>query len=350
MNLESLLAETLAKHASDLHIIVGFYPTIRQNNILLGLREHDTIVTPEEANKLPSLLLNPAQKMIFEENKEIDFGYVLNSNRFRVNLYMTRGNCAASFRVIPTTIKTIGELNLPDVFNTFTDYRQGLILFTGPTGEGKSTSLAAIINELNIRHSRHVVTIEDPIEFMYPAGRSIISQRELSQDTLSWNKALRSALREDPDIVLIGEMRDYDTVQSALTIAETGHLVFSTLHTGSTVEAIARIIDVFPSHQQNQIRNSLSNSLVAVVAQRLIPTSDGLGRIPAVEILMNDPAVASLIREGKNHQLDNVIETSENTGMILFEKYLAKLYTLGHITKETALTYAIRRNIISRLI
>ncbi len=350
MNLESLLEETLAKHASDLHIITGFYPTIRLNNILLNLREHHSVVTSSDANRLPGLLLNTAQKIIFDENKEIDFGYTFNSNRFRVNLYMSRNDCAASFRVVPSVIKTISELNLPDVFNTFTTYKQGLILFTGPTGEGKSTSLAAIINELNMRHARHIITIEDPIEYIYPTARSIISQREIAQDTLSWNLALRSALREDPDIVLIGEMRDYDTIQSALTLAETGHLVFSTLHTGSTVEAIARIIDVFPSHQQNQVRNSLSNSLVAIVAQRLLPTSDGLNRIPAVEILMNDPAVASLIREGKSHQLDNVIETSENSGMILFEKYLAKLYTLGHITKETAFSYAIRRNVISHLI
>lgn len=350
MNLESLLEETLAKHASDLHIIPGYYPTIRQNNILLGLREHHEIIASSEANRLPDLLLNSAQKIFFDTNKEIDFGYVHNAHRFRVNLYFSRNNCAASFRAIPSTIKTIGELNLPDVFNSFTNYRQGLILFTGPTGEGKSTSLAAIINELNMRHSRHIVTIEDPIEFIYPPARSIVSQRELSQDTLTWNMALRSALREDPDIVLIGEMRDYDTVQSALTLAETGHLVFSTLHTGSTVEAIARIIDVFPSHQQNQIRNSLSNSLVAVVAQRLLPTREGTSRIPAVEILMNDSAVSSLIREGKNFQIDNVIETSESSGMILFEKYLAKLYTLGHITKETAVSYSIRKNAIAHLI
>ena len=349
-NFESLLDEVLAKHASDLHIISGFYPTVRINNQLLYLREPYSLISSEEANKLPDQLLNRQQKILFEENKEIDFGYTYNTTRFRVNLYLARGDCAASFRVIPSVIKTIEELNLPDVFNTFTNYRQGLILFTGPTGEGKSTSLAAIVNELNLRHARHIITVEDPIEFIYPKARSIISQRELAQDTLSWNKALRSVLREDPDIVLVGEMRDYETIQSVLTIAETGHLVFSTLHTGSTTEAITRIIDVFPEHQQNQIKSSLSSSLVAVVAQRLIPTLDGLSRIPAIEILMNEPAVASIIRDGKNYQLDNVIETSERSGMILFEKYLAKLYTLGHISKETALTYAIRKNVISHLI
>jgi twitching motility protein PilT len=300
--------------------------------------------------QLPKILLNAAQQHVFEENKEIDFGYAFDDTRFRINMYVARGTCAVSMRLIPSVIKTIQELQLPDIFESFTTYKQGLILFTGPTGEGKSTSLAAIINKINYQEAHNIITIEDPIEFVYPQARSVISQRELLQDTLSWSNALKSVLREDPDVLLVGEMRDYDTIQSVLTIAETGHLVFSTLHTGSATESINRIIDVFPAYQQNQIRSSLADSLIAVVAQRLLPTADGLGLIPAVEILFNKVAVSSLIREGKTFQLDNVIETSESDDMILFEKYLAKLYGEGKITRETAYAYALRKNLVQKLI
>lgn len=349
MNILSVFEKAVAKEASDIHVVPGYYPALRINNQLLYLRD-EGVITETDSGSLPKMLLNEHQKNFFSENKEIDFGYTHNKTRFRINLYMTRGLCAGSFRIVPTIIRTIRELNLPELFYDFTTYRQGLILFTGPTGEGKSTSLASIINELNVRDSRHIITIEDPIEFLYPAARSIISQRELLQDTLSWSTSLKSVLREDPDVLLVGEMRDYDTIQSVLTVAETGHLVFSTLHTGSAVEAINRIVDVFPSHQQNQVRNSLASSLIAVVSQRLLPTVSGTGRIPAVEILLNKPSVSSLIREGKAFQIDNVIETSESDGMILFEKYLLKLYTSGHISRDTAHQFAIRKNIIHKLI
>jgi len=348
-NIQLLLKETHLKDASDLHIVEGYYPTVRKNNRLLYLREFG-VVLKEDVDTLPRVLLNTVQQQIFSENKEIDFSYPFEDIRFRVNMYQTKGATAASFRLIPAIIKTIQELQLPEIFNTFTGYKQGLILLTGPTGEGKSTSLAAIINDFNLKESEHIITIEDPIEFIYPKARSIVSQREVGQDTLSWTGALKSALREDPDIVLVGEMRDYDTIQSVLTVAETGHLVFSTLHTGSTTEAITRIIDVFPAHQQNQVRSTLSNSLIAVIAQRLLPSADGSSRVPAIEILLNGSSVAPLIRDGKVFQLDNVIETSEQSGMILFEKYLEKLYSAGKITKETAYAYAIRKNIITHLI
>lgn len=349
LNIQLLLQEAVKRNASDLHIIVGYYPSIRINNKLLYLREFG-VTAATEASELPKLLLTQSQNILFTENKEIDFSYPFEQVRFRVNLYYSNDSCAGSFRLIPSQIHTIQELNLPDIFSTFTGYKQGLILFTGPTGEGKSTSLAAIINELNMREAQHIITIEDPIEFIYPKSRSIISQREIGKDSLSWSKALKSSLREDPDIVLVGEMRDYETIQSVLTIAETGHLVFSTLHTGSTTDALNRIIDVFPAYQQNQIKSSLANSLVAVVAQRLLPTIDGGSRIPAIEILLNHSSVSPLIREGKIFQLDNVIETSEQTGMILFEKYLNKLYGAGHITRQTAHAYAIRKDIITHLI
>lgn len=348
-NIQLLLKETCLRNASDLHIVEGYYPIIRINSKLLYLRDFG-IVLKEDTDTLPRVLLTKTQQQIFSENKELDFSYPFEDMRFRVNLYQTKGAFAASFRFIPSTIKTVSELGLPDIFNTFTAYKQGLILFTGPTGEGKSTSLAAIINDFNTKESEHIITIEDPIEFVYPKARSVVSQREIGQDTLSWTGALKSVLREDPDLVLVGEMRDYETIQSVLTVAETGHLVFSTLHTGSTTEAINRIIDVFPAHQQNQIKSSLANSLIAVVAQRLLPSSDGNSLVPAIEILLNGSSVAPLIREGKVFQLDNVIETSEQGGMILFEKYLEKLYTAGRITKQTAYSYAIRKNIITHLI
>jgi len=349
MDFHAIVAFAVEKNASDIHLVVGYNPAIRVNGKLFYIREM-SILTAMDTATLPKILLNAAQQRVFDENKEIDFGYSYGDTRFRVNMYVVRGTCAASFRIIPSVIRTISELGLPDIFESFTTYKQGLILFTGPTGEGKSTSLAAIINELNFREAHHIVTIEDPIEFIYPPARSIMSQRELLQDTLSWSTALKSVLREDPDVLLVGEMRDYDTIQSVLTIAETGHLVFSTLHTGSATESVNRIIDVFPAHQQNQVRSSLADSLIAVVAQRLLPTADGIGRVPAVEILFNKIAVSSLIREGKTFQLDNVIETSESEDMILFEKYLAKLYAQGKISRETAHAYALRKNLVQKLI
>ena len=349
MDFRSIIAFAIEKNASDIHLVVGYNPAIRVTGKLFYM--HDMgILTAMDTASLPKLLLSAAQQQFFNENKEIDFSYAYEDTRFRVNMYVARGSCAASLRLIPSLIRTTKELNLPDIFESFTNYKQGLILFTGPTGEGKSTSLAAIINKLNYQDARHIITIEDPIEFVYPQARAVISQRELLHDTLSWSGALKSVLREDPDVLLVGEMRDYDTIQSVLTIAETGHLVFSTLHTGSATESINRIIDVFPAYQQSQVRSSLAGSLIAVVAQRLLPTADGTGRIPAVEILFNKIAVSSLIREGKTFQLDNVIETSESEDMILFEKYLAQLYTQGKITRETAYTYALRKNLVQKLI
>jgi twitching motility protein PilT len=223
-------------------------------------------------------------------------------------------------------------------------------LVTGPTGEGKSTTIAAIINEINMRYAKHILTIEDPIEYLYPQAKSIISQREIGQDTHSWSVALKSALREDPDIVVIGEMRDYDTIQAALTIAETGHLVFSTLHTNSVPQTIDRIVDVFPPRQQNQVRLQLASSLKAVVSQRLVPTIDQRTRIPAIEVLIGNPAVSSVIRENKTHLLDNIIETSSDQGMIILEKYLANLYFEGKISRETALFHSIRPVQMQKLI
>lgn len=339
----------IERNASDLHIIPGFYPAIRINNQIYQLKTAE-IISEETAKNLIFSLLNDQQKEILLANKQLDFAYEYNNFRFRANAYFTKNKLAAAFRLLNNKIKTIEELNLPSSFHQFTHYNQGLVIITGPNGEGKSTTLAALINEINLNQNQHIITIEDPIEYVYPPAKSIISQRELYQDTYSWTTALKAALREDPDIVLIGEMRDYDSIQLAITIAETGHLVFSTLHTGSAGEAVNRIIDVFPSHQQDQIRHQLSSVLKAVVAQKLLPTIDNQSRIPALEILLNNNAVANIIREARYHMIDNVIQTSEDEGMILFERYLISLLQKNLITKETAINYAFRKKEIAKLI
>lgn len=338
----------IQRQASDIHLIPGYFPSIRINNELSQLRTTE-LLTQNISNDLIFSLLLPEQKEFLINNKELDFGYQYKDSRFRCNVYMTKGKYAAAFRLINNSFRTIEDLMLPQVFHQITDYSQGLVLITGPTGEGKSTTLASVINEINNKYSKHIITIEDPIEYVYTPAKSIISQRELLHDTHSWDIALKSVLREDPDVVLIGEMRDYDTIQSVLTIAETGHLVFATLHTGSTPETINRIIDVFPSHQQSQVRSQLASVLRVVIAQRLLPNLDNTKRVPACEVLFNIPSVASVIRDGKSHMLDNMLETGESEGLYLFEKSIIDLYEKGIITKEIALQYAIRPDEIIKL-
>ncbi|OGK14612.1 hypothetical protein A3C98_00160 [Candidatus Roizmanbacteria bacterium RIFCSPHIGHO2_02_FULL_37_15] len=349
MDIFHLFDLTIEKQGSDLHLIPDYFPTIRINNELYYVRSTG-ILNQEHVEKLIISILNEEQKENLFANKEIDLGYEYKGNRFRTNIYFTKNKLAAALRLIGSRIKTIEELNLPNELHQLTGINQGLVLITGPTGEGKSTTLAAIIDEINHKYAKHIITIEDPIEYVYSVAKSVISQRELHQDTHSWNIALRSALREDPDVVLLGEMRDYETIQSALTIAETGHLVFSTLHTGSTSETINRVIDVFPANQQNQIRSQLSSVLKAVIAQRLIPSLDRSKRLPAVEILLNIPSVAAVIREGRTHILDNILETEEGQGLCLFEKYLLKMYNKNLISKDSALSYAIRTNEMKKLL
>lgn len=349
MDIFELLQLAIDRNVSDLHIIPGYFPNIRISGELYSLK-HLSIVSGDDTKQMLYKTLTDTQKELFLTNKEIDLGFNFNNNRFRINIYFVRGEMAGSFRLIPPTIKTIAQLNLPPILSDFTKQRQGLVLLTGPTGEGKSTTLAALINEINQSKAKHIITIEDPIEFIYPKAKSIISQRELHHDTYSFSIALRSVLREDPDIVLIGEMRDYETVQAALTIAETGHLVLSTLHTKSSPETIDRIVDIFPSDQQNQIRNQLSTLLIAIVSQRLLPVIDGKSQIPGTEILINNTAVASIIRDKKNYMIDNVLETSEESGMILFEKYLLNLCQKGIISRETAIAYSLRPREINKLL
>lgn len=328
-------------NGSDIHIIVGSPPMLRVDGELTPM-EGVPLLNAEQAKVLIDPLMTGEQKDYVSVNKEIDFGYQFkDKGRFRVNVYHQQGELAAALRLIPANIRTIEDLQLPEVFHRFTKFNQGLILITGPTGEGKSTTLAALIEEINSTRSEHILTIEDPVEFVYQPKKSIISQREINKDTHSWTVALRSALREDPDVVLVGEMRDYETISSALTVAETGHLVFATLHTASAAQTIDRIIDVFPATQQNQVRQQLASSLQAVVSQRLVPLTNG-GRMAAVEVMLALPSVKNLIREEKVFQIDNIIQTSAEEGMMLMETSLANMVQSGAISKETAISYSFR--------
>jgi len=341
MNIEELLEMTLSKRASDLHLISGVPPTLRIDGRLMPVTGYNPL-SEEDLRLLIFSLVSEEQKEILLVNKEIDFSFSFKEQaRFRVNVYHQKGTLAAALRLLPAIIPKIDELNLPEVCHTFSQLKQGFVLVTGPTGHGKSTTLAAIIDEINQTRDVHIVSIEDPIEYVFRHNRALISQRELRGDTHSWQIALRSCLREDPDVVMIGEMRDYETISSALTIAETGHLVFATLHTNSAAQSVDRIVDVFPEHQQAQVKMQLSSTLEAILSQRLVPCLDG-GRIPTVEILVATPAVKTSIREGKTHLIDNIVQTSGELGMLTLEMDLARLVRAGKVSLEVAQTFALR--------
>ena len=295
----------------------------------------------EEVETLVFAILDEDQRRILLKDKEFDFSFAFGDlGRFRVNAFHERGNLAASLRLIPNQIKTIAELGLPPVIQNFAEFPRGLVLITGPTGSGKSTTLAALVDKINSEKAQHIITIEDPIEFTHKSKRSAVVQREVHYDTYSFSAALRSALRQDPDIVLIGEMRDLETISAAITIAETGHLVFATLHTNSAAQSIDRMIDVFPPHQQPQVRSQLANVLQGICAQRLIPAIGG-GRVVSAEVLVANPAVRNIIREGKTHQLDAVIQTGADQGMQTMDRTLVKLVQTGVITYDNAREYAV---------
>ena len=349
MNIKEILQFLIDNEGSDIHIIPGSPLSIRINGIL-SFPAGPQLLGPDQTEPWIFDLLSEEQKKKLKEEKEIDLAYQFGNNaRFRVCVYQHLGQYAAALRLIPQTIKNIDELALPKIFHTFGEYNQGLVLFTGPTGEGKSTSLAAIIDEINHNHSRHIITIEDPVEFVYKPDKSVVSQREVGKDTHQWHLAVRSALRSDPDVVLVGEMRDLETIAATLTLAETGHLVFSTIHTNTAAQTIDRIIDVFPAHQQGQIRQQLASVLKAIVSQRLVTKIQG-GRIAAVELLFNNPAVANLIRDEKVFQIDTVIQTNVNSGMMLMETHLLELYKQHVISKETAISSAFRPTDMMRLL
>jgi len=340
IKIESLLEEVIRKKASDLHIQVGLPPMLRIDGVLvpiMGVPELDE----STVETLVFTILDQDQRQILLKDKEFDFSFTFgNLGRFRVNAYHERGNLAAALRLIPNEILTTTELGLPNTVMNFSEYPRGLVLITGPTGSGKSTTLAALVDKINTDKSKHIITIEDPIEFTHKSKKSVVVQREVHYDTYSFSAALRSSLRQDPDVVLIGEMRDLETISAAITIAETGHLVFATLHTNSASQSIDRMIDVFPPHQQPQIRAQLSNILMAICSQRLIPAIGG-GRVVAAEILLTNPAVRNIIREGKAHQLDAVIQTSADQGMQTMDRTLADMVKRGTITYDNAYEVAV---------
>jgi twitching motility protein PilT len=346
--IELLLEEVIKKKASDLHLQVSLPPMLRIDGALIPVSGAQPL-TEETIETLIFAILEEDQKQILLKDKEFDFSFAFGDlGRFRVNAFHERGNLAAALRLIPTEILTIEQLGLPPIVNKFADYPRGLVLVTGPTGSGKSTSLAALINKINHERATHIVTIEDPIEYTHKSIKSVVVQREVHYDTYSFSAALRSSLRQDPDVVLIGEMRDLETISAAITIAETGHLVFATLHTNSASQSIDRMVDVFPPHQQPQIRSQLANILMAICSQRLVPSIGG-GRVAAAEILVATPAVRNIIREGKSHQLEAVIQTGAEFGMQSMDKTLVNLIHNGTITYDEARTFAVDPDELDRL-
>lgn len=349
LDVKNLLEQTIQLKASDLHLVTGVPPTLRIDGELFTV-PNSGIVTPDLLSEGLKQILSNEQFERLTVNKELDFSLSFSDKgRFRVNAYTQKGAPAAAFRLIPLDLPDIDTLGLPNIVHKFADLRQGFVLVTGPTGHGKSTTLAAILNEINKTRSCHIVTIEDPVEFVFKPIKSIISQREMRSDTHSWQVALRSVLREDPDVVLIGEMRDHETISSALTIAETGHLVFATLHTNSAAQSIDRIVDVFPEDQQGQVRMQLSSTLEAVFSQRLI-SAVPKGRVVTYEVMLGSTAIKTAVREGKTHQIDSIIQTSSEIGMSTLEKSLADLVKRGKITPETARSWSLRPEELNRLI
>jgi twitching motility protein PilT len=346
--IEILLEEVIKKKASDLHVQVGLPPMLRIDGALTPVAGTEAL-SEEAVEALIFAILDEDQKQILLKDKEFDFSFAFGDlGRFRVNAFHERGNLAAALRLIPNEILTIEQLGLPPIVNKFADYPRGLVLVTGPTGSGKSTTLAALVHKINSERATHIITIEDPIEFTHKSKKSVIVQREVHYDTYSFSAALRSSLREDPDVVLIGEMRDLETIAAAITIAETGHLVFATLHTNSAAQSIDRMIDVFPPHQQPQIRAQLSNILMAICSQRLVPSIGG-GRIAAAELLIATPAVRNIIREGKSHQLEAVIQTGAEFGMQSMDKTLVTLIHNGTISYDEARNFAVDLDELDRL-
>lgn len=339
LEVNKLLMLVLERGASDLHLVAGKPPAIRVDSKLIELKDYEVLSGSAIATMLDVLFDSEEKRKAFKDEKELDFSFSFKDNlRFRVNAYHQKGYPAVAMRLIPNKIRTIEQLLLPASIKNFIEYAQGLVLVVGPTGHGKSTTLAALIDLVNHTRADHIVTIEDPIEYVYIQDKSFINQREVGADTKSFGRALRSVLREDADVVLVGEMRDLESIATTITIAETGHLVFATLHTNNAAQTVDRIIDVFPAYQQNQIRAQLSSILVGVVSQRLLPKVGG-GRVPAVEIMVTNNAVANVIREGKTYELPNIIHTSAASGMVGLDKSLADLVRANTVQVADVLAY-----------
>lgn len=340
--IQDLLSLAIEKGASDLHISVGYPPLLRINGDLVPVPSQG--LSDDQVMSLFAEILQEKQKQQLKNYLDIDFSYTHQSgNRFRINIFYKQGQLAGAFRLIPSQIRTITDLGMPPILQDFTNVANGLVLVTGPTGSGKSTTIASVIQEINITQPRHILTIEDPIEYIFPRAKALVNQREIGRDVRSWTRGLREILREDPDVVLVGEMRDYETIAHTITAAETGHLVFSTLHTNSASQTIDRIIDVFPDVAQAQIRAQLANVIHAVVSQRLVPVKSG-GRRAVCEIMVATPAIRNAIREKKTYQIDNMIQTGAELGMVSLEKSLANLIRAGEITLEEAQAYTVKNN------
>jgi len=338
--LDELLLTTARQNASDLHIAVGRRPTLRVDGVLIGLQK-ESILTPEDVQGLVLAMLTPEQKEKFLKFGDLDFSYAYEDKaRFRVNVFLQRGYMAAALRLIQAEIRNIEDLHLPPVIHEFTKLNQGFVLVVGPAGQGKSTTLAAMIDEINHKRTDHIITVEDPIEYLFVQDRSIVSQREIRTDSPTFHRALRSVLRQDPDVLMVGEMRDSESISTAMTASETGHLVFSTLHTNSAAQTIDRIIDSFPADQQGQVTSQLAATLVGIISQRLVPRIDG-GRVPACEIMFMNSAIRNLIRERKIYQIDLVIETSLQDGMTTLNRSLAELVKRKEISLESAELYSL---------
>lgn len=347
--MDEILKATVSRGASDLHLTVGLPPMLRIAGKLIPT-EYPRLM-PDMTKRLIYSIMNDKQKEKFEKEWELDTSHgVRGFGRFRVNLYRQRGVLGAALRAIPSSIPSRTELNLPPILDEIVKRPHGLILVTGATGMGKSTTLACMLDKINAERAVHIITIEDPIEYIHPHKKAMVNQRELGQDTLSWEKALRATLREDPDVILVGEMRDLETMGGALTAAETGHLVFSTLHTSDASQTIDRIMDVFPPHQQQQIKVQLAAVLEAVISQQLIPHTSGVSRVPSCEVLIATSAIRNLIREGKNHQIYNALQTGSKHGMQTMEQSLLDLYKNKQITHEEALNHTMHPEDLRRMI
>lgn len=347
--LSDLIKIVFQEGASDLHLSEGKKPTIRVSGLLFPLIKRE-VLSKEDLLGVLSELITKDNKEKFLKDKELDFSYGMeNGERFRGNAYFQQGMVSIALRLIPKKIKSIEELNLPEILKGFTDKTQGFFLVVGPVGHGKTTTLAAMVESINESRAEHIITIEDPIEYIYEPKKSIVDQREVQVDTDTFQSALRSMFREDVDVVLIGEMRGNDTISAAVTAAETGHLVFSTLHTNNAAQTISRIIDSFPAEQQSQIRIQLAGSLTGIFSQRLVPRISG-GLIPAYELLINNNAVSNLIRENRIHEINSIIETSSQEGMIDINRSLAELVSRGEITVEDARNYSTDQRILEKLL
>jgi twitching motility protein PilT len=349
-SIDDLLEQMVGLNASDLHVTTDSPPVFRIRGEILRAEGFDPL-TQDDTRSLMYRILSSEQQKIFEQKRQLDFAYALPGiARFRVNVYYQRESVGAAFRLIPQEIKALEELGLPGILHTFAEKPRGIVLVTGPTGSGKSTTLAAILDEINRNRSEHILTIEDPIEFVHRHKRCIVNQREIGPDALSFGDALKAALRQDPDIILVGEMRDMETISTALTAAETGHLVFATLHTQSASSTVDRIIDVFPAEQQEQVRIMIANSLQGIVTQTLLPTADGQGRVAALEILLPDDAVRNLIRQAKIEQVYSIMQTNTARGMQTMEQALADLTLRRVVNAEDAFAHTNRRDILAGIL